>query len=60
MMRWFCMVMLSGGAGLWLSSQYQFPQWLLWPLLMLGTATWGFAKWMEWADSKKGRHDGAC
>lgn len=60
-MRWFFMVMLSGGAGLWLSSQYQFPQWLLWALLTLGTATWGFAKWTEWKDSKKGfNHDGSC
>lgn len=59
-MRWFCMVMLSGGAGLWLSGQYQFPQWLLWALLTMGTAAWGFAKWVEWRDSKKGRnHDGA-
>lgn len=46
-MRWLFVVMLSGGAGLWLSSQYQFPQWLLWALLTLGTATWCFAKWTE-------------
>ncbi len=57
-MRCLFMVMLSGGAGLCLSSQYQFPQWLLWALLTLGTATWGFAKWMEWKVSKKGlNHD---
>lgn len=59
-MRWFCMSMLSGGAGLWLSGQYQLPQWLLWALLTMGTAAWGFAKWMEWREAKKGRnHDHA-
>lgn len=59
-MRWFCMAMLSGGAGLWLSGQYQFPQWLLRALLTMGTAAWGFAKWMEWREAKKERnHDHA-
>lgn len=59
-MIWFCMAMLSGGAGLWLSGQYQFPQWLLWALLTMGTAAWGFAKWMEWREAKKERnHDRA-
>ncbi len=46
-MRWFFVVMLCGGAGLWLSAHYQIPQWLLWPLLVLGTTVWGLAKWME-------------
>lgn len=51
-MRWFFVVMLRGGAGLWLSAQYQVPQWLLWLLLALGTTMWGLAKWMERQEAK--------
>ena len=52
LMRWFFVVMLCGGAGLWLSAQYQVPQWLLWLLLALGTTMWGLAKWMERQEAK--------
>ncbi|BAT62869.1 hypothetical protein IOMTU133_0346 [Pseudomonas aeruginosa] len=50
------MVMLCGGAGLWLSAQYQVPQWLLWLLLALGTTVWGLAKWMEQQEAET-EHD---
>lgn len=57
-MRWFFVVMLCGGAGLFLSPQYQIPQLLLWPLLALGTTMWGLAKWMERQEAEtKRNHD---
>ena len=56
LMRWFFVVMLCGGAGLWLSAQYQVPQWLLWLLLALGTTVWGLAKWMEQQEAET-EHD---
>lgn len=60
LMRWFFVVMLCGGAGLLLSTQYQVPQWLLWLLLALGTTIWGLAKWMERQEAKTERsHDRA-
>jgi|GEM_PF-3591661 len=34
-MRCLCMTMLSGGAGFWVGSQYQVPEWLQWVLLSL-------------------------
>ncbi|AWE90062.1 hypothetical protein CSC28_0278 [Pseudomonas paraeruginosa] len=49
------MVMLCGGAGIWLSGQYQVPQWLLWLLLALGTTVWGLAKWMEQQEAEAER-----
>ncbi|EIK51361.1 hypothetical protein YO5_14970 [Stutzerimonas stutzeri TS44] len=59
-MRWFFVVMLCGGAGLLLSTQYQVPQWLFWLLLALGTTIWGLAKWMERQEAKTERsHDRA-
>ena len=58
LMRWFFVVMLCGGAGLFLSAQYQIPQLLLWPLLALGTTMWGLAKWMERQEAEtKRNHD---
>ena len=54
------MVVLCGGAGFLLGAQYQVPQWVLWPLLVLGTVTWGLAKWMEWRKDRTERnHDQA-
>ena len=59
-MRWVCVAMLGGGIGLWLSAEYQIPQWLLWSLLALGTTMWGLAKWMEWREAETERnHDRA-
>ena len=54
-MRWFFVVMLCGGAGIWLSGQYQVPQWLLWLLLALGTTVWGLATWMEQQEAEAER-----
>lgn len=59
-MRWVCVAMLCGAIGLWLSAQYQIPQWLLWSLLALGTTMWALAKWMEWRETGTERkHDRA-
>jgi|GEM_PF-294079 len=55
-MRWLCMTMLSGGAGLWVGSQDQVAEWLQWVLLSLGTATWIVAKLAEWREAKMGRN----
>ena len=59
-MRWFCVAIFCGGIGLWLSTEYQVPQWLLWLLLVLGATIWGLAKWMEQQEVKTERsHDRA-
>lgn len=61
MMRWFFVVMLCGGAGLLLRTQYQIPQWFLWLLLARGTTMWGLAKWMEQQEAETERdHDRRC
>ncbi len=52
LMRWFCVAIFCGGIGLWLSTEYQIPQWLLWSLLSLGSTMWGLAKWMERQEAK--------
>lgn len=55
-MRWVYVAMFCGGTGLWLSTQYQVPQWLLWSLLATGTTMWGLAKRMEWCESQEERN----
>lgn len=55
-MRWVCVAMFCGGTGLWLSTEYQAPQWLLWSLLATGTVMWGLSKRMEWCESKEERN----
>ncbi len=58
LMRWFCVAIFCGGIGLWLSTEYQIPQWLLWSLLLLGSTMWGLAKWMERQEAKtESSHD---
>lgn len=60
-MRRICVGLICGGAGVWLGGKYQVPQWMLWSLLVLGTLTWGLARWMEWREAGKERnHDHMC
>lgn len=54
----FCVVMLCGALGFWLSDEYQVPQWLMWSMLVLGTALWVIAKLMEVREARsEGNND---
>lgn len=46
-MRLIWIVISCGFFGYWMSGQYEFPAWLLWPLLLLGTSLWAVAKIAE-------------
>lgn len=54
-MRLILIVMSGGFFGYWMRGQYELPEWLLWPLLLLGTSLWAFAKIAEHRDENRGR-----
>jgi len=54
-MRWIWIVMLCSFFGCWMSGQYDFPEWLLWSLLLLGTSLWAFAKLAEHREENRER-----
>lgn len=54
-MSWIWIVISFGFFGYWMSGQYELPEWLLWPLLLLGTSLWAFAKIAEHREENRER-----